>query len=509
MARTFPTTPISYLKQALGDVPLTGDLSAYETWWQAEGKAISAATDRAGTPWLRMFDQQGNRVDEILYPQEYWTMLRRGYRAGAIWRAFENNTLLPAYLFGYVTSFYDPGLYCPYTVSLSSAVPLEKYGSAGLKTRFLPHLLRKDEMVWQGATWMTEVKGGSDLGATVETTAKQVSGKWLLSGEKYFASNAGAELAVVAARPQGALQNVRGLALFLVPKYREDGSLNFFIRRLKDKIATRSVPTGEVVLQESEAYLLGKQEWGIYLILEVLNLSRVANSIASVALAQRALSDAITFAEERQAFGKPIIEHPLLHKQFDDRISDLRAAFALAWEAVRLLDEVWRETPPYSDRYHLFRLVAHLAKYWTAEFAVQTSRWAMEVFGGIGTLAEYGVERWLREAMILQIWEGTPHRQILDGLEVMERKGAHRLLFRHLQPVVYSNALREIEGQIELHLSLPIDEKEAKAEDLIRVLAEFTARSLQQKNESYRDNRESAGVLAKSASGGRSIKRVI
>jgi hypothetical protein len=73
-----------------------------------------------------------------------------------------------------------------------------------------------------------------------------------------------------------------------------------------------------------------------------------------------------------------------------------------------------------------------LAKYWTAELAVQTAKWAMEVHGGLGTLEEYHVERWLREAMILAIWEGTSHRQILDGLEVMERRRAHRLLFQHL-----------------------------------------------------------------------------
>jgi hypothetical protein len=85
------------------------------------------------------------------------------------------------------------------------------------------------------------------------------------------------------------------------------------------------------------------------------------------------------------------------------------------------LDKVWQETPHYSERYHLFRFVAHLAKYWTAEQAVQAAKWAMEVHGGMGVLAEYGVERWLREAMILPIWEGTPHRQILDGLEAMQR----------------------------------------------------------------------------------------
>jgi hypothetical protein len=173
-------------------------------------------------------------------------------------------------------------------------------------------MLQRDDSVWQGATWMTEVKGGSDLGTAVETVARPDGSKWRLNGDKYFASNAGAELAVVAARPKGAPQNVRVLSLYLVPRRGEDGQLNYLIRRLKDKIATRSIPTGEIEFRSSEAWLLGQAEHGIYLILEVLNLSRVANTVGSVALAQRAIADAYSFAERRIAFGKPIIEHPLL-----------------------------------------------------------------------------------------------------------------------------------------------------------------------------------------------------
>ena len=453
-------------------------LREYEAWFEREGQGISDAVDRAGTPWLRMFDRLGTRVDEILYPPEYWRMLKEGYRAGMLWRVFEQKSLLPAYFLLYVTGFYDPGLACPYTVSLSTVIPLFKYGEAELQARFLPKMLQRDDSVWQGATWMTEIKGGSDLGASVETVARPDGSKWRLTGDKYFASNAGAELAVVAARPEGAAQNVRGLSLYLVPRRAEDGELNYRIRRLKDKIATRSVPTGEIEFHHSEAWLLGRAEQGIYLILEVLNLSRVANSVGSVALAQRAIADAYSYAEQRTAFGRPILQHPLLHRQFEDRLRGLRAASGLAWEAVRLLEKVWQEKPPYSETYHLFRLVAHLAKYWTAEFAVQTARWAMEVYGGIGTLQEYRVERWLREAMILAIWEGTSHRQMLDGLEVMQRKNAHKLLFQHLAGKAPETQLLEMEARVERQLALPEAEKEATLETLFRDLASLTADAL-------------------------------
>jgi len=471
-------SPTAFLTAHRPDLPHPDLLKTYESFWRERGQLVSDAVDRMGTPWLRMFDEQGRRVDEVCYPPDYWTMLREGYRAGVIWRCFQEESLLPFFLLGYVTCFFDPGLYCPHTVSMSTAVPLYKYGAEAVKARFLPPLVAQDDSVWQGATWMTESGGGSDLGRGVETVARLHGDGWLLDGDKYFASNAHADLAVVAARPDGAPAGVRGLALYLVPRRRADGSLNFTIRRIKDKIGTRSVPTGEVELRGSKGYLLGTPEMGIYLILETLNISRIANSVGSAALAQRAIADAYTFARERIAFDRPIADHPLLARQFDERISGLRRAFALAWEAVDLLNSVWKETPRYSDRYHLFRLAAHLAKFWTAEFAAQTAKWAMEVYAGVGTLQENRVERWLREAMILAIWEGTPHRQMLDGLEVIERNNAHRLLIDHLGDRADPQAAESIMERIDDLLALPQDEKEAGIEPVFRELAEFTAGAL-------------------------------
>src|SRR5215472_2813163 len=476
-------SPLNFLRANLSKIQHPSLLETEQQWWSSDGVTISSAVDRAGTPWVRMFDPFGARVDEILYIPEYFTMLRRGYRAGAVWRLFEEKSVLPTYELMYAISFYDPGVCCPYTVSLATAVPLAKYGSPELQAKFLPQLLKKDDTVWQGATWMTEIGGGSDLGEAVKTVAHSAgnSNSWSLTGDKYFTSNANADLAVVAARPRNAPPGVRGLALYLVPRRRADGSLNCFLRRLKDKIATRSVPTGEIELRDTEGHLLGSSDAGIYLILEVLNLSRVANSVVSVALAQRAMADALAYAERRTAFGKRIVDHALLRAQFESRSKALRSCFALAWESVELLNEVWTERLPYSDRYHLFRLVAHLAKYWTAEFAVDTAKWAMEVHGGLGTLAEFGIERWLREAMILAIWEGTSHLQILDGMEVIERKQAHKLLFEHLGKSASASERGEMESAFEKHLERPAAEKEAHADALFRRLAIFSADVLARK----------------------------
>jgi alkylation response protein AidB-like acyl-CoA dehydrogenase len=472
-------SPVRFLEGRLGRLQAPEVLARYEAYFEERGKGISEAVDRAGTPPLRMFDRFGNRIDEVVFPPEYRELLLRGYEAGVVFRAVEEGDLAASYQVGYVTSFYDAGLYCPHTVSLSTAIPLAKYGSAALRATYLPKLLRRDGSVWQGATWMTEAKGGSDLGSFVETVARPDGDRWLLTGEKYFTSNVGAELAIAAARPAGAPAGVRGLELFLVPQRRDDGSLNFRVRRLKDKIGTRSVPTGEVELNGSVGYLLGERGQGTYLVLEALNVSRVCNSVGSVALTQRALHEAWSFAEGRVAFGKPVAEQPLFARQARERHETLLDAFALAWEAVTLLSEVWRETPRYSDRYHLFRLVAHLSKFWTAEVAVQTAKWAMEAHGGAGILADYPVERLLREAMILGIWEGTPHRQILDGMEVVEKKRVHVPLLDGIAARGGNAvALAMARAEVDDWLAIPAERKEAESERVFARLAGTVAREL-------------------------------
>ncbi len=127
-------SPVSFLQGGLQHIHHRDVLEAEETWWKSKGVAVSDAIDRAGTPRLRMFDRLGKRVDEILYPPEYQTILRRGYRAGVVWRALEEKSLIPTYLLIYTISFHDPGICCPYTVSLGTAAPLAKYGSAELQT---------------------------------------------------------------------------------------------------------------------------------------------------------------------------------------------------------------------------------------------------------------------------------------------------------------------------------------------------------------------------------------
>src|SRR5215471_6348951 len=132
-------SPLAFLGDLITQAQLA-PLKEYENWWHAEGIRVSEAVDRAGTPWLRMFDQFGRRTDEILFPPDYWKMLKQGFKAGAVWRPFaedSSGSLKSHYLIDYVTCFFDAGLGCPYIVSMSTAIPIKKYGTAELQARFL------------------------------------------------------------------------------------------------------------------------------------------------------------------------------------------------------------------------------------------------------------------------------------------------------------------------------------------------------------------------------------
>ncbi|MFW5969951.1 MAG: acyl-CoA dehydrogenase family protein [Halofilum sp. (in: g-proteobacteria)] len=467
-------SPVQQLSAPPADDDEHQRLQRYEQWWREQGQAISADVDRGGGAGLQLHDRLGRRIDRVCWPAGYRDMLVRGYAEGTVAAARETGSLLPCCRIGYVTGFFDPGLYCPHTVSLATLVALDKYGGRGV-TDWIERLSRRDGSVWQGATWMTEAGGGSDLGAGVETRAERAGDDWRLIGEKHFASNADAELALVAARPADAPAGVHGLALFAVPRLDPQGRLNFRIRRLKNKIATRSVATGEIGLEGSLARALGDPGQGIYLIMEVLNVSRVANSLASAALVQRALAETLIFARERVVFGKPLIEQPLFRREFDDWCRRFSGAAALAWAAAAELDAVWRESPPYSQRYHRFRLLAHLAKYWTADQAVAAARWAIEAHGGNGLIQDYGIERLLREALVLSVWEGTPHRQMLDGLAVMAREGVHEDLIEWLGQPVGADRQR---AAIEALLARPRAEREAEIGAVFNGFAEWTATAL-------------------------------
>lgn len=314
------------------------------------------------------------------------------------------------------------------------------------------------------------------------TMARMEGGVWRLYGEKYFASGVGlADIALVSARPEGSKPGAKGLALFAVPRVDSRGNLNFIVRRLKDKSGTNSVPTGEVEFHGSEAYIVGDLPDGIYYIMEDLMVSRLANAVGAIGVARKAYLEAYEYANKRRAFGKLLIEHPLVIRDLMDMEVTLEGAMALTFKAIDEFDKSWHDNPPYSERYHYARLLTHIAKNVTADAAAYITRLAMELHGGIGFLSEYPIERWHREALITPIWEGTSNIQALDMLEAMSKKNAHIVLTNDLENIVASikekdyhniaeSAMNIVRTTLQDITSLSPVETEFRAKDILTTL---------------------------------------
>ena len=416
------------LRFFMGREPELSDLGRYvgTTLYEA-----ADYVDKVANPRLITWSINGKRVDRVwLSPVERMVLNELIKRYGVIRVAYRGGDWLDHYSSLYLIS--DPGIACIITVTNQTAYAIYKYGEHEVQSYF-PGLIGEAKEILFGATWFTEIQGGSDLGSN-ETKAWLEGDTWLLDGDKkYFASNAGlADLALVSARPEGAGPGAKALALFLVPRL-WDGELNYLVRRLKWKSATVSVPTGEVEFRRTKAYLIGDTRDGIYYIMENLMLARLANSVGAMGISAKAWLESRVYTSIREAFGKKLIEHPLVQRDLYVMELYLRAGTVLTFKAIHQFNNARDSKPPYDMDYHYARLLTHIVKNYTADYSAEVTKLAMEIHGGIGFLSEFPIERWHREALITPIWEGTSNIHSLDMLEAMAKKNAHIGLINDLE----------------------------------------------------------------------------
>ena len=238
------------------------------------------------------------------------------------------------------------GLGCPINVTDGCAKLLANFGSDALKDRYLDGLTQTDmAKLTQGGQFMTEKEGGSDVG-TLTTTAVQEGDHWRLYGEKWFCSNADAKVVMLLARPEGAPPGTRGVGLFLMPRFLDDGSQNHYrIVRLKDKLGTRSMASGEIKLEGAIAYAVGKLDRGFVQMAEMVNSSRLSNGVKSTALMRRAYHDAMTVANNRVVFGSRIIDLPLGRRQLMKIMLATEQALSMSFLTADALDRAEGRQP--------------------------------------------------------------------------------------------------------------------------------------------------------------------
>ncbi|NHN60787.1 MULTISPECIES: acyl-CoA dehydrogenase family protein [Halorussus] len=416
--------------------------------------------DREGHE-LRSFDKYGERRNEV----EYHPLLREQEEIAYEEFGLTHDTfhappgreepvgLTHALTMQALLCYVDIGFCCPVSMTTGAAIVLEKFDD-GTLSDYLEGLTARDlDDHIEGAMFLTEEQGGSDVGANrVRAESTDEDGVYELYGEKWFCSNIDAEGALALARTPDAPDGVEGLSLFLVPRTISDGEVNdAHFRRLKDKLGTISVPTGEIEFRGAEAYLVGEEREGFRYMAEMMNFERLTNAAGAVGVMGRALLEAKVRAAQREAFGSPIDEYPLMRRDLVDMAVDYEAAAAFSFEAARLLDERERVGDD-SDAYRLMRLFIPIAKYRTGRMAVDTTSYAMEILGGNGYVREHTAERLLRDAQVLPIWEGPSNVLALDVLRALEREQAHEALIPYVQEkldAVDHPALERVAGEVE------------------------------------------------------------
>jgi acyl-CoA dehydrogenase len=331
------------------------------------------------------------------------------------------------------------GLCCPLSMTDSLTRTLRKFGDPALVERFLPRLTTQvfDEL-YQGAMFMTEQGAGSDVAAT-ETRAVPTGDRYALHGDKWFCSNPDAELAMVLARIDGAPEGIKGVSLFLLPRRLDDGSLNAYrIVRLKDKLGTRSMASGEITFDGAQAWLVGEAGRGFVQMADMVNNSRLSNGVRAAGLMRRAVSEALFIARERRAFGRRLVDMPLMRRQLVKLLLPSEQARSMVFQTAEALR---RSDGGDKSAYPLARILTPLIKFRACRDARKVTGDAMEVRGGCGYIEDWSDPRLLRDAHLGSIWEGTSNIVALDVLRAIRRESSLPALEVHLRGLLDATRL--------------------------------------------------------------------
>ena len=393
-------------------------------------------TDR-NPPRLERFDRWGHDVSEVVMPASF-----EANRRDLISHSFSGTAVrneagaagvdlrMPGAASGYLLDQAEIGMMCALGTGGEMVYRLaERYAPADVQA-MLDEIAGPGGLMGETAQSFTERSGGSDLGA-LETTATPYGDVWLLNGVKWFVSNANGGAWVVLARPEGAPDGVRGVASFLVLRKRRDGTPNGVrIRRLKDKLGTMAVASAEVELVDAEAFLLadppGEGErnvgdgHGLGRLMQLTNSARLGVAMMGLGCARRSLVESLCYARSREAFGRRLVDQPLMKRTLTELLVEVEAAQALVFDA----------------HARTLRLTPALAKLRAARLGINAASTAVEVHGGNGYCETWPVARILRDAQVNTVWEGGDNILCLDVRRAMERERAHEPLLEHIREAV-------------------------------------------------------------------------
>ncbi|MDP7037705.1 MAG: acyl-CoA dehydrogenase family protein [Myxococcota bacterium] len=350
----------------------------------------------------------------------------------------EGHTPKQAILFYLLAHQGEGGHCCPIACTSGLIHALNTHGSDDLKEQFLAPLLDdRYESAHMGAQFLTEIQGGSDVGANRTCATQSEDGAWRISGEKWFCSVANAEQFFVTARV-GDKPGTKGLGAFLIPRHLSDGTLNnFHTVKLKDKFGSRAMATGEIEFENALAYPIGHLEDGIKIAVGlVLNTSRWINALGSTGAMRRAYIEASTYAQTREAFGQKIGHFPLMQNLLLKMRAEEQAALSSTLYLTKLVSEL--KTKPDAHKQMLYRFLVNANKISSALNGTEVIRTAIEILGGNGTIEDFCVlPRLLRDNIVFENWEGTHNVLAMQIFKDCQKQELHKAVFEQISGQIH------------------------------------------------------------------------
>ncbi len=381
-------------------------------------------------PQLHTHDRFGHRIDEVEFHPSYHALIGAAIGAGlhaTPWAQGSGAHIERAAAFLMFTEL-EPSVLCPISMSyavtpaLRANAPLfdawfGKLTSTHYDARPLPVQAKTGVTMGMG---MTEKQGGSDVRANTSTATFEEDTPWgrrySLVGHKWFFSAPMCDAFLVLAQAPG------GLSCFHLPRWLPDGTRNaVHIQRLKDKLGNHANASSEVEFAGAHAWLVGEEGRGVQQILEMGTLTRLDCALGTAGLMRHAVSLALHHTDQRRAFGKALIEQPLMRNVLADLCIESEAATALALRLARAVDAV---DDPFEQL--MRRLLTPVAKFWVCKRGSALAQEAMECLGGNGYVEEHGagtMARIYREMPLNSIWEGAGNIMALDLLRALRKRG--------------------------------------------------------------------------------------
>ena len=423
-------------------------LPQLEALGQLLGRADTMALARQANvngPQLQQFDRAGRRIDELMFHPAWHALMTMLIEAGAHaapWLAPGPGAQVARaatyLLFGQV----ENGAQCPVTMTYASVPALRQSGLPQLVRHWLPKILsthydprslpieqKHGALIGMG---MTEKQGGSDVRSNTTRAeavplqqaqalfGEQGEALWRITGHKWFFSAPQSDAHLILA--QTGMETESRLSCFFLPRYLPDGSRNaIVVQRLKDKLGNRSNASSEVEFAGAYGWLLGAQGRGVATILDMAAHTRLDCVLGSAGIMRAALTQALHHARQRSAFGRLLVEQPLMVNVLADLALESEAATVFALRLARCFD-----APDDAAEQALARLLTPAGKYWICKRCPGVVAEAMEVLGGSGYVEDAPLARLYREAPVNSIWEGSGNIMCLDVLRALARSPAAR-----------------------------------------------------------------------------------